>query len=401
MCKKLVFLSFLLFLFAVSAQANLVAYYPFEGNANDMSGYGTVANGTLVGSPTFEAGPANFGQALKISTGNYVNCGADSKFSITGPITVCAWIKVNAWTTNWNAIVTKGDTTWRLHRNNATDNINFTCSGVNGGSATGTTNVRDGQWHHLAGVWDGANITLYVDGKVDGTAATTGGSTATTTLSMMIGENATYTGRPYDGWIDEVRIYNNALSAGEILAVMTGAKGLPSDPKPADKATEVPIDVGEISWTPGDFILADGGTHNVFFGTDETSVANAAIANTLGTTLYQGLDVNNVGLDQLEYGTTYYWRVDEVNIPSKPGTVKGNIWNFKTELEGYPLEPAQIINVTASENPVYPDEQEPNMTCNESGLDANDMHSTELATMWLGMADEPGQVWIQYEFDRV
>ncbi|MBN1973937.1 MAG: AbfB domain-containing protein [Sedimentisphaerales bacterium] len=174
-----------------------------------------------------------------------------------------------------------------------------------------------------------------------------------------------------------------------------------SNPKPADKTNEISIDVGEISWTPGEFILTNGGTHNVFFGTDEASVTNATIAEPLGTSLYEGLDVNNVILDRLEYGTTYYWRVDEVNIPSKPGTSKGLIWNFTTELEGYPLEPVQIINVTASDNPVYPEEQEPNMTCNESGLDVNDMHSTELATMWLGMADEPGQVWIQYEFDKI
>ena len=104
---------------------------------------------------------------------------------------------------------------------------------------------------------------------------------------------------------------------------------------------------------------------------------------------------------RLEYGTTYYWRVDEVNLPSKPGTSTGNVWSFKTELKGYPLAPASIINVTASDNCAYPGEQEPNFTSKGLGLDANNAHTDNYKHMWLGMADEPGQIWIQYEFDKV
>ena len=117
--------------------------------------------------------------------------------------------------------------------------------------------------------------------------------------------------------------------------------------------------------------------------------------------MYQGLDVNSVAINRLEFNTTYYWRVDEVNLPSKPGTTTGNVWNFKTELKGYPLAPAQIINVTASDNCAYPDEQEPNFTSKGLGLDANSAHTDNYKHMWLGMADELGQIWIQYEFDKV
>jgi len=175
-----------------------------------------------------------------------------------------------------------------------------------------------------------------------------------------------------------------------------------SNPQPQDKSINVLREVGELSWTPGEYALAQSGTHTVFFGTDETSVTNATVANPLGVTVYQDLaiDNNSIALDRLEYATTYYWRVDEANNPASTGTAKGDIWRFKTELIGYPILPAQIIDVT-SHGAVYPDEpdrQDPNSTSTGAGLDANDMHGTSMKTMWLGM-DEGA--YLQYEFDKV
>ncbi|MBN1973337.1 MAG: hypothetical protein JW787_06840, partial [Sedimentisphaerales bacterium] len=195
------------------------------------------------------------------------------------------------------------------------------------------------------------------------------GSLDTSTLEPSEQPNWYYftddqTSDPLDGGLwPAFKNYNASTGAADNFSFEIIADSrMASNPNPKNNDTNVLVDLGEISWKPGEFVEAQNGTHNVFFGTDETSVTNATIAEPLGTTLYQGLDVNSVALDRLEYGTTYYWRVDEVNIPSKPGTVTGLIWNFTTELEGYPLEPAQIVNITASENPVYPDEQEPNMT---------------------------------------
>jgi hypothetical protein len=152
-----------------------------------------------------------------------------------------------------------------------------------------------------------------------------------------------------------------------------------------------------ISWTPGMY----ANTHNVFFGTDFNDVNEATVENPLGTTVYPGLNVTSIDLGRLEYGTTYYWRVDEVNNPSKPYTYKGFIWSFTTELGGYAIPKASIIGVTTAGEPAYPDEQEPNSTCNGKGLDANDMHSTDYHNMWLAIGEGPGTAWIQYEFDKV
>jgi hypothetical protein len=172
---------------------------------------------------------------------------------------------------------------------------------------------------------------------------------------------------------------------------MLGSKGFASSPNPSSGAKDVALD-SILSWTPGEY----ANTHNVFFSTsfDDVNDGTALIATG------QAVDVNTYNPGIMEYATTYYWRVDEVNAPAAPGTYTGKVWKFKTELEGYPLLPKSIINVT-SFGDVYPDEpdrQDPNSTCTGLGLDANDMHSTGMKTMWLGM-DEGA--YLQYEFDKV
>ncbi len=171
-----------------------------------------------------------------------------------------------------------------------------------------------------------------------------------------------------------------------------------SKPVPSDKSTEISIDVGQISWTPGEYAEK----HIVFFGTDFDDVNQATINNPLGTTVYPDLDVNSIDLDRLELSTTYYWRVDEVNAPSKPATHKGVTWSFTTELKGYTLA-ASHITATANDPAFFDEEvQDPNSTCNGAGLDANDMHSVLRKDMWLAMLPDdgqPGDAYIQYEFD--
>jgi len=76
-------------------------------------------------------------------------------------------------------------------------------------------NVNDGQWHHVAGVYDSSNIYLYVDGVTSYFEVATG-NIKTSTFPVLIGQNAELPTRLWTGLIDDVRIYNNALSAAEI-----------------------------------------------------------------------------------------------------------------------------------------------------------------------------------------
>jgi len=82
-------------------------------------------------------------------------------------------------------------------------------------SVDGATAVGFDEWHHVAGVFDGSNIMIYLDGVLDGSAATTV-PIGINTANMLIGENPEATGRYWDGLIDELKIYDRALSEGEV-----------------------------------------------------------------------------------------------------------------------------------------------------------------------------------------
>jgi hypothetical protein len=120
----------------------------------------------------------------------------------------------------------------------------------------------------------------------------------------------------------------------------------------------------------------------------------------------EGLDVNEYEIDALERSMTYYWRVDEVNNPASSGKVTGNVWSFSTEPIGYAIEPDSIVDVNVSGQtlPGF-DPIDPNVTVNEAGLDANDMHTTDPNHMWSSQASDGNNltddVWIKYEFDKV
>ena len=74
----------------------------------------------------------------------------------------------------------------------------------------------NGTWHHVAGTFDGNQLRLYIDGGLANSMDYTG-SIASTTFPVNIGRNSQETDRLYRGAIDEIRIYNRALSEGEII----------------------------------------------------------------------------------------------------------------------------------------------------------------------------------------
>ncbi len=204
---------------------SLVAWYKFdEGSGDAVADSGPVGvDGAAHGDPSWADGA--LGKAL-VFDGNdaYVSLGNHPKFNITNQITVSAWIKVNAFDRHYQTIISKGDTSWRLQRNAGTDTLEFGCMGLPipnnpvWGGIFGKINVNDGRWHHAAGTYDGSRISLYVDGVPDVSADVTG-SIKTNDAAVYIGENAEKPGRFWNGLIDDVRVYNYALSADEIAAI--------------------------------------------------------------------------------------------------------------------------------------------------------------------------------------
>ncbi|MHC4633054.1 MAG: LamG-like jellyroll fold domain-containing protein, partial [Planctomycetota bacterium] len=209
------------------ADPNLVGWWKFDeegmGTAIDYSGYNH--HGTLVGNPRWVRGARD--NALDFDGDDYVDCGNPPEFNMRDALTMACWIKVNQFNKIWQTIISKGEG-YRCSRLENTDFLHFACSGLTPWRVDGQVNVNDGQWHHVACVYDGSNLILYVDGDVDSSAATSG-QIDPNTYNLFIGENSQVLDRCFEGKIDDIRIYNRALvKPGIVEIVKEGDPGVPA-----------------------------------------------------------------------------------------------------------------------------------------------------------------------------
>ena len=101
---------------------------------------------------------------------------------------------------------------------------------VRGGDLTGTTRLTDGQWHHIAVVLDagvtaaGTDILLYIDGRRQAVS-----HLADITIDTAVGPDVTLAATAanghavFEGWMDDVRIYDRALTAADIASLGNSA----------------------------------------------------------------------------------------------------------------------------------------------------------------------------------
>lgn len=200
----------------------LVAHYALDEGAGAVAHDSAGSHhGSLNGDPNWQPYGGQIGGALLLDGySDYVNCGNDPDFDIVEEITVSAWIKITAFDKKYHAIVAKGDTSWKLERDNILKVLNFACTGLSGNwQVSSSTNIKDGQWHHVAGVYDGTKMALYVDGALD-VSGGAWGLIATNSQPVYIGENPEQTDREWNGSIDDVRIYNYALSLDDIESLV-------------------------------------------------------------------------------------------------------------------------------------------------------------------------------------
>ncbi|MCK6650367.1 MAG: LamG domain-containing protein, partial [Bacteroidia bacterium] len=153
-------------------------------------------------------------------TNDYISIPNESNFDFTSQMTVEAWVKVNTFNIPFQTIISKGSGTWRIQRYASTNFIEFTVNigGLNK-MAIGSRNINDGKWHHIAGVYNGSQVILYVDGTLD-SYSSANGNIDQNNYQMSIGENLQDAGRYFNGQIDEVRVWNYAQSAGNIKTNM-------------------------------------------------------------------------------------------------------------------------------------------------------------------------------------
>jgi hypothetical protein len=159
------------------------------------------------------------------------------------------------------------------------------------------------------------------------------------------------TGEPFSGMLDEVAVWNHVLTDDEILAVMEGHMGganpNASRPKPADGAILSDTWVN-LSWNPGAYAVS----HDVYIGDNFDSVNEGAESTFIGNQTDTFIVAGFPGFpypDGLVSGTTYYWRIDEVNEAEPNSPWKGDVWSFsippKTAYFPDPTDGAEGVSV--------------------------------------------------------
>jgi len=382
---------------ANAVDPDLVCWWKLDGDATDSSGHGI--NGTLSGGPQWVVG--YYDGALELDgTDDYVDFGNPSILpSGASARTVCGWGFIDGTIVGgWHWIAAYGSPA----------QAQATFIGVNGdtmriavGAGWGDQPVGwnqaaadncfwvVGEWHHICLTYDGTTAKLYADGAL----VTSEAKTWNTVLrSAYIGQQVS-PGQRWDGLVDDVRIYSRALTEAEIRVLMKGEVGLASKPHPSDGATDVPRDV-VLNWTPGQF----ASTHDVYLGTVFDDANNASRSNPLGLLASQGQAAATYDPPgRLDFGQTYFWRVDEVNAPPTSTIFKGDVWSFTVEPLAYLIDANSIRATASSSNRA---DEGPENTVNGSGLDGDDMHSAINTDMWLSSITGPQPTWIQYEFDK-
>jgi fibronectin type 3 domain-containing protein len=203
-----------------AASTGLVASYPFsEGTGTTTADRSGNANhGTITGASWTAQG--KFGNALSFNgTSNFVSIpdAATLDLSIAG--TVEAWVRMSS-ASRWNSVMAKGNSNSNPAHNYAleiTDTNRVLCILGNGSSSlvvTSASALSNNTFYHLACTWDGATVSLYINGALSASSDQTISPNGNTS-PLYIGQFGGNSDR-FAGIIDEVRIYNRALSPTEI-----------------------------------------------------------------------------------------------------------------------------------------------------------------------------------------
>jgi hypothetical protein len=342
-----------------TTQAENLGWWKFdEGSgttAYDSSGNDHHAD--VLGTPEWVAGLPGFGGALDFTNTRGANAG---DFDPTGGMGVfslafwCRWdgtggiqhflTKSNGW--NLDTMMFQVECKGLGNSDPARDRrLHLACQGH---PQAILHEIPTGEWAHTALVFDGTNATGYLNGvDVEGPQPTGIGAPIAGPVWIGVAFNDA---RVFQGMIDDMRLYDRVLTEGEIIAIMAGEGGQNMSaygPEPANGSLHENT-WANLGWNPGPSAV----THDVYLGdnfddvndgTGDTFIGNQADAKLLIG--FPGFPVP----EGLVPGTTYYWRVDEVNDADPNSPWKGDVWSFsippKTAYNPNPADGAEFVDL--------------------------------------------------------
>jgi hypothetical protein len=198
----------------------LVAWYPLNGNALDMSPY---ANDGVVTGATITQGQEQLCYSFD-GTDDYIDLGNPGNLVLYDGGTVSAWVNLDTFNgTSWSSVIVgKGGSGWSNHhyilfKESGTSHMLFSVSDGTNYLATGGPSTPDltlGTWNHIVATWNSTTKCIYLNGVLGESVSSTIMPIASSD-KVCIGKTGT-NGYYLDGKIQDVRIYNRALSAEEV-----------------------------------------------------------------------------------------------------------------------------------------------------------------------------------------
>ena len=300
---------------------SLVGWWTFdEGQgttAVDWSGHGNHGSVMNTTDPLWVDGYQI--TAMDMAGAAYVHVDGDAWSTIENEATIALWVYGNPdrmpqnnsafWAHDGSNRVFQAHIPW------GDSNVYFDTggSGYDRINKVATAAEYEGRWRHWTFVKNATTgeQLIYLDGVLwhSGTGMT---MPMVNVTEFTIG-SANSGGNIFPGMIDDVRLYNKALTAEEIQQVMLGNTKLAGSPVPDTGAIVDIRDISSLSWSKGD----TAASHDVYFGTARDAMELQG--NQTATTLSLA--------DLVEFGGgDYYWRIDE--IESGGTVIAGTVWKF-------------------------------------------------------------------------
>jgi len=203
----------------------LVGYWKMdEASSPSVDSSGNGNSGTWNG--TADDATGKFGNAITLDgDSDYINVGSDSSLDQTTSVTIAAWVNPDT-NAGWDVIYQRVDGTPNGYRMKISDTSKWAFNpDASGDWLYSSDDASTDTWSHVVGTWDGSTSTLYVNGVEINSQVDTGTPTSTTGETANIGSYGNGVSQFFDGEIDDVRIYNRALSPKEVRDLYNWAPG--------------------------------------------------------------------------------------------------------------------------------------------------------------------------------
>ena len=213
---------------ALDVTSGQVGRWKFDSDTTDTSTGGAVTdNGTLVGTGSYVTGTNAVVGTAALSldgTGSYVSVPSSTDVNLTTGCTLSVWVKLASATDNSYRMllskkITYTDTTGYEFFYHPVLHQLLLRSGGNTSYSLSLPLTLDTNWHHLAVTINGSTAVFYLDGAVRTGATGTVANPTSGTQTLTIGRRSGTTDYPWNGLLDDVRIYNRALTPSEISSV--------------------------------------------------------------------------------------------------------------------------------------------------------------------------------------